>query len=117
MKRSPLKRKARLKPVSDRRAKENAVYRKVRKEYLAAHPYCEICLAEHRIECLKKAEVHGVNRATEIHHRKGRGKYLNDVKFFLAVCRKCHNAVGDNPKWAESRGYLLKDRNQRTINP
>jgi hypothetical protein len=47
-------------------------------------------------------------RATEIHHmNKRRGKMLLDESFWLAVCRKNHERIEQNKKWAREQGFLL----------
>ena len=46
--------------------------------------------------------------ATEVHHKKGRiGKLLTDIRYFLGVCRECHNKIELNPTWAKENGYSL----------
>ena len=111
MKRSPLRRKTPLKsysslasggglkrsplsPVSKRRKEQNKEYTKVRKDYMAAHPRCELC---------NKAD------ATDIHHKAGRWKgRLVDANFFMSLCRDCHEHIHKNPAWAYGNGYLIK---------
>lgn len=95
MKRTPLKRGTkRLKPVSKKRSKQNAVYSDVRKEHLAKHPKCQVC------EMIP---------SDQIHHRRGRwGERLNESEFFLAVCQPCHVKIHNDPAWAYSHGFLLK---------
>jgi hypothetical protein len=67
-------------------------YKKVRADYLAKHPTCQ---------------VEGCRRfASEIHHRRGRvGALLCDVAHFLSVCRTCHQRIEINPTWAKENGY------------
>lgn len=106
MKRSPLRR------VSAKRAKQNKEYSKLRKEYLEAHPICEIWLAENQTKLLHTEDAEGLlgeaPRSTEIHHRKGRfGSRLNDTQFWMATCENCHRLIHANPKWAHEKGYLL----------
>ena len=43
-----------------------------------------------------------------IHHKKGRGKYHNDVNTWLSVCRSCHNWIELNPIEAEELGLSIK---------
>jgi frataxin-like iron-binding protein CyaY len=39
---------------------------------------------------------------------KGRsGALLNDKRYWLAVSRKGHRFIEDNPKWAKDNGYSL----------
>ena len=126
----PLKRGARLRSVSTRRAGELKEYARVRAKYLAEHPICEVWLAEngwlelgnrtftkkvHGYTYVVKTEIdltHDVlfaaPRATEIHHKaKRRGARLRDSRYFLAVCRKNHERIENNKAWARSKGYLL----------
>lgn len=47
--------------------------------------------------------------ATELHHKKGRiGKLLLHVPFWLAVSRKGHQWIHDNPKESYKKGWLIK---------
>jgi len=55
----------------------------------------------------QKCEVNNSHKSTEIHHISGRnGDRLNDVKFFLAVCRECHRWIHENPKEARAKQWL-----------
>jgi 5-methylcytosine-specific restriction endonuclease McrA len=80
-----------LKQVSDKRKHLNKEYASVRREYFEKHPRCEIC----------------ENQASDIHHKKKRGKNLSNIDSFMAVCRLCHNRIHDNPAWAKEMGYLI----------
>ncbi len=102
MKRSPLKR------MSLRRQQTLPKYMKLRKEFLEAHPYCQHWLAESGLteddinSCDYKVEkLFGflaqigdhfvfVPRSSEIHHRRGRGKYLLDTSTWMAVSNEGH---------------------------
>lgn len=89
-----------IKKESEKRAKENKAYKKAREEYLQEHEDCECCIQE---------QDQVINPATEIHHKKGRiGKRLIDKRFFLAVCRDCHEFIENNPEWAKQNGYSLQ---------
>lgn len=86
------KRGGKLNPVSNRRRKLNEEYGKVRKEYLEEKNYrCEICGQE----------------ATDIHHKKRRGKHLCEKHTFMALCRSCHTRVETDIAWAREKGYLI----------
>ena len=79
-----------------KRASEERLYTKNRKDHLEENPYCQ-------------AEVmcHGL-LAVEIHHKKGRiGELLNNREFFLSVCRMCHNWIESNPNEAKEKGLSL----------
>lgn len=88
--------RTRLKSVSKKRQRQNSEYNKVRDVFLKEHPKC-------------MAGVAGVCKgsATEIHHIRGRvGRLLCDKRFFLAICRPCHNWIGDNGAEARRKGLL-----------
>lgn len=83
--------------VSEKRAGQLNEYAKLRKEYLELYPICEV------------TECH--NRATEIHHQRGReGERLLDTNFFMAICPDHHREYTDNSKEAINKGYS-KERN------
>ncbi len=67
-----------LNKMSPRRKKESKIYTKLRKQFLAENPVCQM-----KIQCEG-------GRATEVHHKKGRGKYYLDVSSWLATCFYCH---------------------------
>ena len=108
MKRIPLKR------VSSKRAKALREYSKLRKDYLAAHPYCEATI---RMQGLDEADMisrqghYGrgaiVPLATEIHHvAKRYGSRLNDTSKWLAVSRWMHLRIEQDKTWARANGLL-----------
>lgn len=84
-----------IKQISDKRAAQNKLYRPLRAEYLLLHPICE---------------VKGCNfKSRDIHHKfdgADRQKYFLDVDTWMAVCRVCHNWIGENPEEAKELGYL-----------
>jgi hypothetical protein len=88
------------KPIAHRsvkRAKQEREYLKLRKTYLLSSPTC-------------KAHLPNIctGTVTDIHHMKGRiGSLLTDTKFFLAVCRPCHDWIELNPKEAKELGYSI----------
>ena len=83
-----------IKKVSDKRKVENKEYLKVSKEFLESIIFCQL------------KDCKGL--ATEVHHKKGRiGKLLTDIKYFLGVCRECHNKIELNPIWAKENGYSI----------
>jgi hypothetical protein len=83
-----------IKKISDKRKKENSEYLNIRAKYLKENPYCQ---------------VYGCNRkSSDIHHKKGReNSLLNDLTYFLGVCRCCHSKIELNPIWAKENGYSL----------
>lgn len=81
-----------IRKLSKKRAKQNREYSTLRKQFLELNPNCRVCGIE----------------ATDIHHKKGRtGHLLTDIRFFLPVCRRCHQRIELNPSWAKEKGYSL----------
>jgi hypothetical protein len=91
IKQSPAKR---IKSVSTKKLSELKEYRVVRDRYLADNKVCQ------HPDCKNLSE--------DLHHAKGRvGSLLTDVRFFKALCRKCHRWVEDNPDQAKALGLSL----------
>lgn len=82
-----------MRRVSKKRQKESREYSRLRKDFLQELPYCEVCAR---------------SKSTDIHHRKGRGKYYLDVESWLSTCRSCHDRIHRNPIWAREKGFLLE---------
>jgi hypothetical protein len=82
-----------IRRVSVAMRKRLAEYQRVRVDYLRAHLTCEVCFAI---------------PATQVHHRKGRGKLLSEAQWFLACCQLCHRKIHDQPAWAYRNGFLIK---------
>jgi hypothetical protein len=83
-----------IKKVSQKRNLENKEYLKVRKVFLQSLMFCQV-------NSCKKLP-------TEVHHKKGRiGKLLTDTRYFLGVCRECHNKIELEPLWAKENNYSL----------
>jgi hypothetical protein len=84
----------RIKNVSDKKLVELKEYRVVRDRYLADNKVCE------HPDCKNPSE--------DLHHAKGRvGKLLTDVRYFKALCRKCHRWVEENPEQSKEIGLSL----------
>jgi len=97
---TPLKRKKPMRRVSKKRQAESKEYSRKRSSFLATLPLCEVCAK---------------SKSTDIHHRKGRGKYYLDEGTWLATCRGCHDRIHRNPTWAREKGFILDryvDKNQ-----
>lgn len=84
-----------MKKISDKLNRENREYSKKRKIFLEEHPMCQAKLHQ----CTLKS--------TEVHHKKGRGKYLLDEATWLSVCRKCHDYIENNPEDALELGFTI----------
>lgn len=81
---------------TERRKLERA-YTAARHDYLKEHPWCQVC---------EEAP------ATEVHHKRGRGKHLLDESTWLPVCPECHRAIHASPAWAYEAGYM-ESRHER----
>ncbi len=111
IRRSPLKRKSRLKPVSAKRREQNADYAKLREDFLWHHPQCQVCLQEK----VKDARVI-VQAATQVHHANRRsGKLLLDTRFFVATCAAHHDKIEKFGNWARENGWLVTPEERRQI--
>lgn len=86
LKRKPISRK-----VSTRLQNELRIYSKLRKDFLKG----------------KKCAVYPWLDATEVHHKIGRGIFLNDVTTWLAVSRPGHIYIEEHPEEAKFRGWSL----------
>lgn len=84
-----LKNGGKLKPQSDRRKKLDAEYSRLRLQFLTQNPVCAVCEDA---------------KATQVHHKKKRGKNYLNVETWLAICFFCHRYAHDNPDWAKEHG-------------
>ena len=84
-----------IKPISDKKLEELAIYRVERDKYLKEHPICEV------EDCN--------NPSNHIHHKNGRnGAMLYNKEYFMAVGGCCHpKRIHENPEWARENGYLV----------
>jgi hypothetical protein len=81
-----------MRPATPKRAAQNRLYAKLRREFLASRPRCE-----HPNNCQ--------SAATEVHHRKGRvGALLLDETHWSALCHDCHVHVTEHPREAIALG-------------
>ncbi len=82
-------------PISEKHALELKDYRVIRDAYMAAHLNCE-------------AQFEGcTGLSQDLHHSKGRGKYLCDVNYFKALCRACHTRCELEPDMAREKGFIV----------
>ena len=89
-----LKRKSTIAPVSQKRLKQLAEYRKAKKEFMS-RPENQTCPVT-RVP------------STEIHHTNGReNDRLNDTDFWIAVSRDGHNWIHAHPIEARKKGWLI----------
>lgn len=88
-----LEKPKRIPPVSAKMQKTMNEYTKKRTAFLAMYPYCQAKLAG----CTCKA--------SDIHHKAGRGENHNAISTWLAVCRSCHHWITENSKEAIELGF------------
>lgn len=92
----------RISPVSEKRLIEKKRYDTLRKKFLSENPVCA---------CNEKLKDCTFN-STEVHHKKGRGKYYLDVSKFLAVCHNCHVWITNHDIEAIKNGWSIKRLNK-----
>jgi len=80
---------------SKKMGKINKEYTKLRVEFLTDKPNCMASLPGCAL------------RASEVHHKKGRGKYHNDITTWLSVCRSCHTWIELNQSEAIELGFSI----------
>ena len=82
-----------MKRISDKRVKEHTQYRINRDVFLFG----------------KTCEYEGCeSREVEVHHKKGRsGKLIYDTNFFMAVCRKHHIFIENNPDFSRAKRHII----------
>jgi hypothetical protein len=87
------KKPKRLKLISKKMEVKLAEYRLKRDSYMLKNPFCEFT---------------GCNKlSNDLHHKAGRGPNLSNTETFMAVCRRHHNWIHDNPKEARNLKYLI----------
>jgi len=90
-------RRTKLRKVSKKRQVDSIQYFVLRKKYMSRHRYCELCDSTLGLPVA----------ATDLHHKRGRGKYYLDVSTFCALCRPCHTYIHEHPDWARANGWLI----------
>ena len=92
----PVKNIKPLRKVSAKMSVQLTIYTKMRRSFLEKHPGCQ-------------AHLNNCNLlSTDVHHKKGRGPYLNDPTTWLSVCRPCHNWIEEHPIEAIEMGFSNK---------
>jgi len=96
-----------IRRVSSKRAAQLKEYTKLRKEFMAANPICQVWLDENP-SALAFQEYGDAAASTDVHHKKSRvGKMLLDTRYWMAVSRTAHQRIHQFPKWAMEKGYIL----------
>ena len=93
IRRTPLKRSTKaIRRVSKKRGKALREYARLRAKFLFEHPTCQVGCCE--------------VPSRDVHHKAGRGKNLNNVATWMAVCLPHHEKIHRNPSWARAHNYL-----------
>lgn len=93
--REPKKEKKGLNQVSERSKGKMSEYNTRSRMYKKENPIC-------------RADLPGCSKTTaDVHHMKGRGKYLLDESTWLPVCRNCHDTIHQYPKESKELGLLI----------
>lgn len=92
----PSKNSNRINYHSEKRRRQNILYIKKRRIFIEQNKTCQ-------------AQLVGCSgAASEIHHKKGRiGELLTDERYFLALCRSCHNYIELNPSFAKEKSFSI----------
>lgn len=91
-----IKQKKPIKKVSDKHKEQLAVYSKLARQFKLDNPEC-------------KAKLNNCTFATDdVHHMAKRGKNLNNIETWLAVCRSCHMTIENQMSSEEAREKGLR---------
>ena len=88
------------KPIRQKSSKMTSldtVYSKMRINFMYDYPLCQAKVVDN---CM--------GASTDVHHKKGRGKYHLDVTTWLSTCRQCHMWIEEHPKEAIELGLSIK---------
>lgn len=95
----PLKMRRWLPAMSKKRRSECAKYGPRRRRFLVMFPACDARVLP---GCRKRSE--------DVHHTRGRaGPLLLDERFWMPVCRHCHDWIRANVPEARARGFLCQE--------
>lgn len=82
-----------INPRSKKRIILDQSYSKLRKIFLEQKPMCEATL-----HCCTQ-------KSTDVHHKKGRGKWYLVTSTWMSVCRSCHQWIETHPIEATEMGF------------
>jgi len=91
----PVVKRSRPKQKSKKKSAQDTVYSQLRRVFLTKHPMCQ-------------AHLPGIctQKSTDVHHTARRGENYLKVSTWMAVCRKCHGWIEENPEEAKDLGFL-----------
>tara|TARA_R100000541_G_C1890612_1_gene83492 strand:- start:368 stop:805 length:438 start_codon:yes stop_codon:yes gene_type:complete len=90
-----------IRKVSSKMSVQLTIYTKLRRTFLEKYPLCQAVLNNCTMQ------------STDVHHKKGRGPYLNDPTTWLSVCRTCHNWIEEHPIESIEMGYSINKKNNK----
>lgn len=82
-----------IQPKSKKQIELDKIYSQLRMRFLERKPLCEAALQG----C--------THSATDVHHKKGRGRWYLVVSSWMAVCRTCHEWIETHPIEATEKGF------------
>jgi hypothetical protein len=96
MKRKKPLKKTPLRKVSPKLSKELKRYYVLREKFLRENP-----------ECMAGMSICCREESTQVHHKARRGKNLNKIETWMAVCGPCHEWIESHANTARELGWLL----------
>lgn len=100
----PIPRTKRMRRESPKRREQNQRYNARIKVWKVEHPWCKACFP---IAVFLGIHWANVRKTKDCHHMAGKeGELLLDEKWWLPVCRKCHDWIGDHSNSARDLGLL-----------
>lgn len=95
----------RLRQKSSRQRRREARYMPIRNAFIRQHPHCQVCV---KMSTLLDPHHYSIMPSVDVHHKKGKiGELFFDTRFFMAVCRGHHEAIGREPAWAKKHGFIV----------
>lgn len=111
------KTRSRINPISQKRRSILKEYTKLKAEFLKNHPFCQHYLLENypgfALCVLEHMALTGQIKAPkseEIHHKKGRARFMLDTSTWMAVRAGHDKFIHGDPKSAYAKGYMLPRR-------
>jgi hypothetical protein len=89
------KKRTPIKPKSKKQAAADRAYSLLRIPFLEKNPMCQAALPG----C--------TGTSTDVHHKKGRGKWMLITGTWMAVCRHCHTWIELHPIEATEMGFRV----------
>lgn len=103
-----------IKKKSDKLKKAESIYSRKKKAFLKKkeNQVCPVAfyfMNQKNLSVEEQLEWSRNLKTTDVHHKAGRiGDLLLDVSYWLAVSRKGHTFIHDNPEFSYSKGWLIK---------